>query len=71
MEYYVKTEDLEELEFQDNFPPIMTVRDVQNLLCIGKNKLYELLGSGTLKGFHIGRDWRVTREAVYEFISTH
>ena len=62
MDYYVKTEDLEELEFQESYPPVMTAKDVQGLLYIGKNKLYELLGTGELKGFRVGRGWRVTRE---------
>lgn len=71
MDYYVKTEDLEEIEFQENYPPILTARDVQSLLGIGKNKTYELLGNGDLKGFRIGRDWRITRESVYEYINKH
>lgn len=71
MEYYVKADDLEQIEYQESYPPILTTRDVQNLLCIGKNKLYELLGSNELKGFRVGRDWRVTRESVYKFIEKH
>jgi len=33
----------------------MDVYDVTEALCIGKNRGYELLGAGTLKGFRIGR----------------
>ena len=71
MEYYVKAEDLEQIEYEENYPPILTARGVQELLCIGKNKLYELLSSGELKGFRIGRDWRVQRDAVFDFIKRH
>jgi excisionase family DNA binding protein len=71
MDYFVKAEDLEEIEFQENYPPILTARGVQDLLCIGKNKLYELLGSGELKGFRIGRDWRIQRESVFTYINSH
>lgn len=68
MDYYVKAEDLEEIEFQENYPPILTARGVQSLLGIGKNKTYELLGSGDLKGFRVRRDWRITRESIYKYI---
>jgi excisionase family DNA binding protein len=71
LDYYVRAEDLEELEYQESFPPVLTSRGVQNLLCIGKNKLYELLGTGELKGFRIGRDWRVKRESIFEYIGSH
>lgn len=71
MDYYVKTDDLEELEFQEAYPPILTAKDVQKLLYIGKNKLYELLDSGELKGFRIGKNWRIQRKSVYNFICKH
>lgn len=71
MDYFVRAEDLEEIEFQEEYPPIMTAKSVQYMFGIGKNKIYELLGNGDLKGFRIGRDWRITRESVYEYINKH
>lgn len=71
MDIFVRADDIEQLEFLENNPPILTARGVQSLLCIGKNKLYELLSTGELKGFRIGRDWRVKRESVYEYIGSH
>lgn len=38
-----------------------------DLLYIGKNTLYKLLGSGELKGFRIGRQWRVSRTSLQEY----
>ncbi|MDE7327865.1 MAG: helix-turn-helix domain-containing protein [Lachnospiraceae bacterium] len=35
---------------------------------MGKNRVYELLGKGILKGFRIGRVWKIPREAVQEYI---
>jgi excisionase family DNA binding protein len=71
MDYFVRAEALEEIEFQESFPPILTARGVQDLLCVSKNKLYELLGTGELKGFRVGRDWRIQREEVFKYIKNH
>ena len=46
----------------------MTVYDVAEALFIGKNRVYELLGKGILKGFRIGRVWKIPREVVQEYI---
>ena len=37
----------------------LTPREVMDLLYIGKNTLYQLLNSGQLKGFRIGKLWRI------------
>jgi excisionase family DNA binding protein len=71
MDYFVKAEDLEELENRESFPLIMTTRGVQELLGIGKNTIYQLLGSKKLVGFRVGRDWRVTRESLLNYINKH
>jgi excisionase family DNA binding protein len=68
MQFFVREEDLEELEIRESIPQIMTTREVQRLLGIGKNSMYKLLATKQLKGFRIGRDWRVSRSSVMEFI---
>lgn len=52
--------------FNDN--TIMTVQELSEYLCIGKNKAYFLLKNGTIKGFRIGSVWRISKEAVYQYI---
>ncbi len=52
----------------EQYQDIMTVYDVAEALFIGKNRVYELLGKGILKGFRIGRVWKIPREAVQEYI---
>lgn len=47
---------------------ILLIEDVMELLCIGRNTAYNLLNSGELKGFRIGRSWRIPKEAVNEYI---
>lgn len=55
----------------NNYRDILTVYDVAEVLYIGKNRAYELLASGELKGFKIGRVWKIPKEAVQEYISSH
>lgn len=43
---------------------IITVQELMDLLYIGKNTAYELLTSGQIKAFRIGRVWKIPRQAV-------
>lgn len=52
----------------EHYNDIMTAYDTAEALCIGKNRVYELLGDGSLKGFRIGNVWKIPKEAVREYI---
>jgi excisionase family DNA binding protein len=47
---------------------ILTVDELMEILYIGRNYAYSLLNSGAIKGFKIGRSWRVPRSSIEEFI---
>ena len=47
---------------------VLTPKDLMDILGIGKNAAYELLNSGQLKGFRVGRSWRVSAEALEKFM---
>lgn len=47
---------------------ILTVNDVAEILYIGKNTVYSLLQSGELRGFRLGKSWRIPRECLNQFI---
>ena len=47
---------------------VLTPREIMDILGIGKNSMYDLLSSGQLKGFRVGRSWRVTADALEEFM---
>lgn len=53
---------------KQEIPPIMTFSQCQNILHIGKNKLLDMLHNGTIQGFKIGSQWRITREELEDFI---
>ena len=47
---------------------VLTPREVMDILGIGKNAAYALLNSGQLRGFRVGRSWRISAEALEEFM---
>ena len=51
-----------------NIPPIMTFNEVKTILRIGKNSLLYLIHSGELEAVKIAGRWKVTREALIEYI---
>lgn len=52
-----------------NIPPVMTFSECRAILKIGKNTLLNLLHSGQIDGFMIGRQWRITRESLVDYIN--
>ncbi|MEY8485053.1 helix-turn-helix domain-containing protein [Lachnospiraceae bacterium WCA-9-b2] len=49
-------------------PALMTVNELAEYLGIGKNRAYELLNTGAIKGFRIGSIWKISKVAVEQFI---
>ena len=47
---------------------ILCVNDVCEILMVGSNRVYELLNSGLLKGFRIGRTWRIPKKSLETYI---
>lgn len=54
----------------NQYQDIMSVLDAAEALHIGKNRVYELLDSEQLKGFRIGKVWKIPKEALQEYILT-
>ena len=52
----------------ENIPEIMTLRECQQLLKVGKNTMLDLIHNGELSAFRIGNRWKIPKEAVVEFI---
>lgn len=47
---------------------VMTVPELAEYLGIGRNSAYELLRTKTIKGFRIGKVWKVSKDAVDLYI---
>lgn len=46
----------------------LTVKEVADILRIARSGVYELLRSGQLRGFRCGWQYRITPQALYEFM---
>ena len=57
-----KYHDLHEL------PMTLRVEDLMPLLGIGRNTAYELIRSGQIRSVRIGRQIRIPRDALLEFL---
>lgn len=53
----------------NQYEDILRVDEVAEVLGAGKNTIYALLYSGELKGFRIGRMWKIPRESVEFYMS--
>lgn len=54
--------------FEDTMT-LLTVEDAANILMVGKNRIYELLKQGKIKGMRIGKsNWRIPKLAIYQYI---
>ena len=51
-----------------NYDEILTVADVCEILYIGRTTAYALLSEGKVRGFQIGRTWRIPRQSLEEYI---
>ena len=54
----------------EGYDDLLTSEEACEALKIGKNALYELLASGTLKAYRNGRVWRVPKAAIEAYIRT-
>ncbi|MBP1543094.1 MAG: helix-turn-helix domain-containing protein [Oscillospiraceae bacterium] len=52
----------------NNTKDILTIKDLQKLLHIGRNTALRLVQDGEIEGFKVGRQWRVTRESVVRYV---
>lgn len=49
---------------------VYTLKEIEELLHVTRRTLYNWIKGGKLKAFRIGKEWRVTKEALEEFTRT-
>lgn len=47
---------------------LISIDDLCEMLFIGKNAAYHLLNTGEIKAFRIGRNWKIPRFSVINYI---
>lgn len=49
---------------------VLTVNDLMDYLAIGKNTAYNLIRNGHIKSFRIGRNYKIPKQAVIDYINS-
>ncbi len=52
-----------------NYPDVVTVEDLQNMLHIGRNTAYGILKDGAIKTIKVGKKYIIPKQSVIEFIN--
>jgi len=52
----------------NNYDDIISVEELMEILDIGRNKAYELLQSGQIKSFKVGKAYRIPTVCIKEFV---
>jgi ureidoglycolate hydrolase len=52
----------------EEYGDIVTVEDLSEMLCIGKNAAYKLVSNGIVKGFKQGAIWKIPKLAVINYV---
>jgi len=50
---------------------VITVKEMMDILAIGKNTAYKLLQDGTIKSFRIGKTHKVLTKSLKDYIYSH
>ena len=53
----------------DDLPLTLRVEELMSILGIGRNTAYELIRSGQIKSIRVGRQFRVPKDAVLDFLA--
>lgn len=49
-------------------PDILTFKECQKILKVGKNTLLQLIHSNQISAFQIGNRWKIPKESLIDFI---
>ena len=53
----------------EQYPDILTVEEACEALRMGYNAVDDLLNEGKLKAYKNGRVWRITKQALIQYVS--
>ncbi len=52
----------------NNTKDILTLKELQELLHIGKNTALRMVQNGEIEAFRVGKQWRIARENVIRYL---
>ena len=53
----------------ENLPDILTIKELANFLKINPRTVNRAIEKGDLKAFKAGRDWRIEKESVINWVN--
>ncbi len=63
--------EIKEFEILKDYKDVLTFKELQTAIRKGRNKTYDLLRDGTIPSIKIGRDYRILKADVIDFIYNH
>lgn len=57
-------------EMFTNYPDIVRIDEIQSMLQIGRNSVYELLKNNLIKSIKIGKKYIIPKQSVIDFVKT-
>ena len=55
-------------DYWKELPLVLHVKDLSTLLSVSHNTAYELVRSGQIRSIRVGRNYRIPRDAVEEYL---
>ena len=52
-----------------DYPDIVTTQDLMDMLHIARSKAYELIHDGSIKTMKIGRDHKIPKQSVIDYLN--
>ncbi len=52
----------------EEYDALINLQELQQILNVGRNSAYELLKSGEIPAFRIGKNWKIPKDAVIHYI---
>lgn len=53
----------------ESYEDILTIQEVADILKIGTTQAYKIVRSGQLKAFKEGKDWKIPKPALIEYVA--
>ena len=54
----------------EQYEDVLTIEDLKEILNIGRGSVYDLLNRGVIPALRIGRNWKIPKSAVIEYLDS-
>ena len=64
----MKQLDIEKIELLKSYDDVLTFKEYQKVLKIGRNKAYQLLQDKQIMSIRIGTNYRIPKQAIIDYL---